>query len=153
MKSMVGFLFFLLFLGGLALVMIMGKDLAGKSADNPAIQLQRAQWRVTAIHGQEVPVESAITIAFSSDGAISGSAACNNYFGQFVVVGSELRFSGIGSTKKACQPEVMTLESTFLQVLGAPVHFKVGRYGLVLQTPAAKELIRFRAVAADAVDN
>jgi heat shock protein HslJ len=60
-----------------------------------------------------------ITAEFASDGNLTGSAGCNDYFARFRVSADGLTISPIGSTKKYC-PEpngVMTQEATYLSIL------------------------------------
>ncbi|HLF61640.1 MAG TPA: META domain-containing protein [Acidimicrobiia bacterium] len=71
------------------------------------------------LDGAAVPIVdgSPITLTFEED-AIAGTAACNSYFGSYTISGSEISFSGIGSTMMACSPdEVMESESKYLQAL------------------------------------
>ena len=72
--------------------------------------------------------ESVPTINFAADGKATGNGGCNNYFADFTVRGRTLHFSGIGSTRKACE-ETMELEDAFLKVLGKDLRalFSEGR--------------------------
>ena len=73
-------------------------------------------------------VENNITIGFNPlTKKINGDAGCNAYFGNYDVELFDLTFTGIGSTKKMCQPDsVMNTESDFLTALG-----NVGSYRLM----------------------
>ncbi len=66
-----------------------------------------------------------ITLVFDGD-RISGKSACNRYFAS-VKEGSELpgdlRISGIGGTRMACQEEIMDLENRYLEALGSVTHY------------------------------
>lgn len=65
-----------------------------------------------------LPVENTeVTLTFSSDGTISGSAGCNLIFGEFSTTGNRITFSHIGSTKIACRDEVAQQEQRFLDGL------------------------------------
>jgi heat shock protein HslJ len=53
-----------------------------------------------------------------STSKVSGIAACNNYFGQAEINGSEISIAGIGTTRKMCADEsAMELEQTYTKML------------------------------------
>jgi heat shock protein HslJ len=60
-----------------------------------------------------------ITANFASDGNLTGSAGCNDYFARFGVSADGVTISPIGSTKKYCSEPggVMTQEATYLTIL------------------------------------
>jgi heat shock protein HslJ len=66
------------------------------------------------------------TLTFS-DVNISGFAGCNQFFGRYKLENSSLSFSGVGSTKKACQPNLMNLERDFLNSLSTIKSFKLSK--------------------------
>ena len=72
-------------------------------------------------------IDNNITIAFNPlNKQINGDAGCNSYFGSYNVSNFELTFSGVGSTKKLCQPaSIMKSEQEFLSALD-----NVGSYRL-----------------------
>jgi heat shock protein HslJ len=65
----------------------------------------------------EVPLNASITITFE-DGQASGQAACNSYGGAYDA-GDDgaLSFEGFAVTEMACEPELIALESAYLQKL------------------------------------
>jgi len=60
-----------------------------------------------------------ITANFASDGNLTGSAGCNDYFARFRVSADGLTISPIGSTKKYCSEPggLMTQEAAYLSIL------------------------------------
>ena len=58
-------------------------------------------------------------VTFSSDGtAVSGTSACNSYFGTIDISGDALVISQVGGTEMAClDPGIMELEAQFLAAL------------------------------------
>ncbi len=145
MKAMVGFLFFMLFLGCLAFVMMMGKDLA-KTKANPEIALSRVAWQLSAL-GTQVEFTSDIRLEMGKDGTLSGHAGCNAFSSQYTLVNDGLEIGPIRATRKACTETIMRTEAEFLRRLESANSFKVGRYGLVLADAQEQELLRFKAMA------
>ncbi len=50
---------------------------------------------------------------------VSGTSACNQYFGTVAVDGDTVDVSGLGGTEMACEPPVMDLEQRYLAALAA----------------------------------
>ncbi len=71
------------------------------------------------VDGADIPIvaDHPITLTFEADNAIAGSAACNSYFGGYTLEGSDISFTDMGSTMMACEPEVMDLESMYLDAM------------------------------------
>ena len=67
----------------------------------------------------EVPIVDGwpITITFTADGSVGGTAACNGYGGSYSIDGTDLMLGELGSTAMACEPEVNASESAFLGAL------------------------------------
>jgi heat shock protein HslJ len=73
----------------------------------------------------EVPAGAAVTIAFE-DGQASGRAACNSYGGAYDAGDDgSLSFEGFAVTEMACDPELMSLESAYLEALGSVTGFRI----------------------------
>ena len=73
----------------------------------------------------EVPAGAAVTIAFE-DGQASGRAACNSYGGAYDAGDDgSLSFEGFAVTEMACEPELMSLESAYLEALATVTGFGV----------------------------
>ena len=71
------------------------------------------------LNGEPVPMVDThpITLVFEEEEA-GGVAACNQYFGPYMISGAELSFGDIGQTLMACQPdEVNESESRYLEAL------------------------------------
>jgi heat shock protein HslJ len=73
----------------------------------------------------EVPSGATITLSFE-DGQASGRAACNSYGGAYDAGDDgSLSFEGFAVTEMGCEPPLMTLESAYLDALGAVTGFRV----------------------------
>src|SRR5262249_43446703 len=62
---------------------------------------------------------SSLTLSFSRDGKVSGSAGCNRYSGKFTADGEKVTITPLASTRKTCpQPaNLMQQEAAFLRAL------------------------------------
>jgi heat shock protein HslJ len=80
-------------------------------------------WNLTAMTGwgtgpdKALPEASAVTLVIDGE-EISGRSGCNLYQSRLTVDGATASMERIGSTKRACPPPVMALESAFLNALG-----------------------------------
>jgi heat shock protein HslJ len=77
----------------------------------------------------DVPTGAQVTLTFE-DGQAHGSAACNSYGGAYQAGDDgSLSFDAFAVTQMACEPPLMTLETTYLEVLGGVSTFEVGSSG------------------------
>lgn len=80
-------------------------------------------WRVTGYNNGRQAVVSVLsgttlTMAFSGDGKVSGSAGCNRFTAGYKAEGQKLAFSPAAATRMMCAPEgVMEQEQQFLKAL------------------------------------
>jgi heat shock protein HslJ len=119
----------LLTLGTLALVACAdaGGGSGGSGTDPQALvghgwKLDRASMAALI---EEVPSGATVTLTFE-DGQASGRAACNSYGGAYDAGDDgSLSFEGFAVTEMACEPVLMSLESAYLEALGAVTSFNV----------------------------
>lgn len=73
------------------------------------------------------------------DGQLSGSAACNRYFGSYALVDGRLQITGpLGSTMMACEDARMAQEAAFLQALQALTNVALVDGKLVIDYPGGQ---------------
>lgn len=58
-----------------------------------------------------------ISLYFAPEGRVDGNAGCNSYFGAYVIDGPRFDITDVGSTKMACEPDLMRQEAVYLNVL------------------------------------
>jgi len=108
--------------GELQLLTATGTVLASFAPQPQA--LAGTSWRVTGYNnGREAVVSviagTSVTMAFSADGRVSGSAGCNRYTATYTSEGPRLTFGAAAATRRMCaQPDgVMKQEQEFLKAL------------------------------------
>jgi heat shock protein HslJ len=111
-------------------VEIGGKTLTGCGGDPET--LLRGNWTVREIDGKPLLIGSEMTLAFSDDGAIAGTASCNRYFGKFTLTGESLTISSLGATRMMCDAALMEQENRFLKILEATTLFEIGQDGSLI---------------------
>ena len=79
---------------------------------------------------------TSINMNFGTDGQVTGTAGCNNYFAFYQVNGSNLTIGQPGSTSRFCvEPEgVMDQESAFLAALHSAATFNINGNMLEIRT-------------------
>jgi heat shock protein HslJ len=87
-----------------------------------AVSLTGTQWAATGVNNGKQAVVSiaagtSITATFAEDGTVSGSAGCNRYNGGYTTDGDSIDIGPLASTRKACEPDVMTQEAAFLAAM------------------------------------
>lgn len=90
--------------------------LAGCAAKQPALEQERT-YRVEWIDERPLLEGSYLTITFGADDRAYGTGGCNHWFAGYGLEGEILRFSQVGSTRKACSPSLMEQEARFFSAL------------------------------------
>jgi heat shock protein HslJ len=94
-------------------------------------------WVVTffndGIGGMRAPSEdSSLTVAFGTDGRVTGSAGVNRFTGSYESAESTLAIGPFALTDLAGTPELTVQETAYLQALGAAVVWRINRDNLEL---------------------
>ena len=92
--------------------------------DRQSESLAGTSWRVTGYNNGRQAVASTLagtnlTMAFSADGRVGGSAGCNNFTAAYTLEGQKLAIGPAAATRRMCaSPEhVMKQEAEFLKAL------------------------------------
>lgn len=103
------------------------------------------KWDLKVLNGEEITEKylRPVYIEFNeNESRISGSAACNRFFGSFKVSDKTLNLSQMGSTKMFCDDKSNQLETAFLKALGEVNGYKFDGQVLVLMNNK-EEVARF----------
>jgi len=126
MKAIVGFGFFLLFLAGIALVMLQGRQMAQKNLPGGGTSLTGINWRPTVVGAETLPEDSGMYVQFEEDGSIKGHGGCNSFFGSLQKSDDGVTVGPLGATRMACPEPVMQRETAFIDALQRTRHFGLG---------------------------
>jgi len=108
-------------LAGMILIPLL--VVAGCTGQAPAPRLEGTGWTLTGYAHNGTMTQplsgTKVTLDFSNDGQISGTAGCNHYFAPYMLKGTAITIGLAGSTEMYCvTPGVMDQESTYLALLG-----------------------------------
>ncbi|MGI9222156.1 MAG: META domain-containing protein [Woeseiaceae bacterium] len=126
MKSAMGFGFFLLFLAGIALVMLQGREMARQNLPGGGSGMAGLDWRPVMIGDLAVAADTSMFVRFAVDGSVKGNGGCNNFFSTLETTDDGIAMGQMGATRMACPPDVMSQEQAFLQALQAAARFEMG---------------------------
>lgn len=132
MKAMMGFGFFLLFLAGIALVLLQGRDMARQNMPGGGASMTAIEWRPTHLGADEIAADSGMFVLFEVDGSISGNGGCNKFFGSLQTMDGELSVGELGATRMACPTAIMDREMAFMKALQDTTVFEMGDNSLQL---------------------
>lgn len=127
MKAIVGFGFFLLFLAGIALVMLQGRQMAQKNLPGGGASLTGVSWRPAVLGAESMPDDSGMFVQFEVDGSFNGHGGCNSFFGSLEQSDTGISIGPIGATRMACPEPVMKRETAFITALQDTKQFELGR--------------------------
>lgn len=149
MKASIAFAFFLLFLAGIALSNL-GRLQSRQTAElRPplATELTSRSWRLAAMRGAGSAASSRIELLFSRAGLLSITGACNHYTADYELDGDALAIAALKGTRRACDPETMTEDDTFVGILDNTARAATDGRQLVLLSADGERLARFAASA------
>ena len=132
MKAMMGFGFFLLFLAGIALVMLQGRDMLRQNMPGGGASMTGIEWRPTHLGADEIAADSEMFVSFDVDGSIKGHGGCNKFFGSLQTTDGELSVGELGATRMACPSQIMDREMAFMKALQDTTQFEIGENSLQL---------------------
>lgn len=112
-------------------------------ASTPPAELTGAEWVLESVDGKPVPATKPPRLSVDATGRVSGFAGCNRFFGRFVFEDQALMVSGgLGLTRMACPPEVMTLEKSFSRALEEATRWSRSGSSLTLEGDGGKLVFR-----------
>ena len=117
MKASVGFIFFMLFLAGIALVNLRGMKNRSDATIMAAPELANSAWRATHIGEMRLPDDTTVSIHFKDESALAGHAGCNRYFGNYDLQDGIFNISSVGTTRMACPEPAASFELAFLAAI------------------------------------
>jgi uncharacterized lipoprotein YbaY/heat shock protein HslJ/uncharacterized lipoprotein NlpE involved in copper resistance len=125
-----------------------GSAASGKG--NVTAALKNTYWKLIELDGAKVVMapeqKREVRITLASEGArLFGFSGCNQLAGAYEQESSVLRFTQMASTKMACVPPFMELESQVLKMLGATTAYRIEGEQLTL-LGGDQVLARFEAV-------
>ena len=126
MKAAMGFGFFLLFLAGIALVMLQGREMARQNLPGGGAGMAGPEWRPVTIGDAAVDQDTPMFVRFAVDGSVNGNGGCNKFFGSLESTDEGVAMGELGATRMACPPEIMDQEQAFMQALQDAVKFEMG---------------------------
>lgn len=104
-------------------------------------------WVVEYVDGIGAIADPRATFRISEAGKAGGSGPCNVYFATAKVEGRSIAISNIGSTFKACAPEVMAEEKAMFEALSKAASFRIDAGKLIIADKDNRDVLRFSAAS------
>lgn len=146
MKAMVGFVFFLLFLAGYALVTLwnMGED--AEISVPTVTELSASAWRPSHIGEMKLDEDTGLYLQFETDGKLGGYAGCNRFFGSFELSDNAIHIEPLGITRMACASQIMSFEISFIEALQSATTVARANNRIALRNDQGQAVARFDAI-------
>ena len=109
--------------------------------------LAGTSWRAEDIAGGGIVDNAEVTAAFAAS-KVSGNAGCNSYSGTYTQTGAALKIGPLATTRRACAPALMDIESKFLGVLNGTTAGKIDATGALVLTAADGRTVLLRRLEA-----
>ncbi|MER9583846.1 YbaY family lipoprotein [Mesorhizobium sp. M0276] len=104
-------------------------------------------WLVDYVDGFGASTAPQATFSVSEAGKAGGKGPCNAYFATAKIDGQTIAISDIGSTYKACAPEVMAEEKALFNALAKAASYNVAAGKLIIADKDGREILRFSAAS------
>ena len=101
------------------------------SPTSPLSPLANTHWTLTATQAFSVPSGVALNLDFDALTA-SGFAGCNTFTAGYKTLDTGIKFGGVATTQKACDPTTMTLEQAYLTSFPLVDHYALAGNTLTL---------------------
>ena len=125
MKATIGFGFFLLFLAGIALVTLKGRQMVEQGMPGGDAGLTGVSWRPIIIGNAAIPEDSGMYISFEVDGSVKGHGGCNGFFGSLQQTEFGIMTVPLGATRIVCDDSTMRRETGFLEAVQETTSFQI----------------------------
>jgi len=107
-------------------------------------------WNLSSFMDQGLVTGTTITIKFSDDGKMGGSAGCNIYSGSYTTSGKSLTISApLATTMMACEGAIMDQEVAYLKALGEVKTFEISGDQLTLKDAGKKGILVYQMQSQD----
>jgi putative lipoprotein len=106
----------------LGALLVVAACVSQKPAEVAVTNALSGNWQVITLGGGTLPADADVTIDFAAP-AVSGSSGCNRFTGTYSEKGNDLTFGPTAMTRKACQPQLMDIETGFAKALGAVTRY------------------------------
>ena len=145
MKASLGFLFFLLFLAGIALLNLKSAGSRAGSIKDLSM-LAGSQWKPATIHGGPVANDSPQRLQFEAANGVNGHAGCNRFFGPAEIRDGVLSMGPLATTRMACPDPIAAEEARFLEALHSARYLTRSASELRLLDAEHKPIVTFQSV-------
>ncbi|HEU5472404.1 MAG TPA: META domain-containing protein [Actinophytocola sp.] len=110
-----------------------------RTVADPGLPLEGTHWQVDTLMSGDIatstPSGATATLEFK-DGTLNLNTGCNTGSGSYQLLGDKIRFGPIATTKMACEPELMALETAIVTVLDGIVDHTIDADVLTLTHPS-----------------
>ncbi len=111
------------------------------------LPLAGTTWTLSSISSGDVVTSvisgTEITVVFSTDSTVGGSAGCNGFSGRYTTAGDSLSFSPLATTRMACKKYVMAQEHVFLDAMSRVRSYAIDGGQLTLFDASGASLLGF----------
>ena len=122
----------------------------------PVTNLASTSWKLATVEtagASNTPLAgSEITLDFSADGQVSGSAGCNRYNGPYKLEGDQITIGLLATTMMMCPDDVMAQEQGYLNLLQTPGTAAKQGDNLVLALDDGRTILNYTPAGAAPAD-
>lgn len=132
----------------LTLGMVGCATMSNPSTERNLNELQNKNWVVSEIYGTKMtadPTQSDVPSIQFDNSRVSGSDGCNRFMGGYAVKGTQIQFSNLASTQKACL-NATDIPQKYAQALTQVTHYDASKKELKFLDANDKVILKFENV-------
>lgn len=146
MKATVAFIFFMLFLAGIAFVNLRGMQETRVEKPATRIDLLASAWRPVRLGEMKLPDDTEMYLQLDSDGNVSGHGGCNRFTGNYEESAGRLQIGPLAATRMACPEPAASFEISFIDAMHTATNAAIAGNSLVLRNDLADVVVRLIAI-------
>lgn len=146
MKATIAFIFFMLFLAGIAFVNLRGMQEMREEKPVTAEDLLATAWMPVRLGEMQLPEDTDMFLQFDVNGQVSGHGGCNRFTGAYALNNDVLQIGPLAATRMACPEPAASFELSFLDALQSATTATISANILALQNNGGDRLLRLKSI-------
>lgn len=146
MKATIAFIFFMLFLAGIAFVNLRGMQEMREERPVTRDELLASAWKPVRLGEMRLSDDTEMFLQFDAEGQVSGHGGCNRFTGAYKLGADTLRLGPLAATRMACPEPAASFEISFLDALQSATTTSISANMLTMRNDRGHAILRMNSI-------
>lgn len=146
MKATIAFIFFMLFLAGIAFVNLRGMQEMREERPVTMDDLLVSAWQPVRLGEMQLPDDTDMFLQFDANGQVSGHGGCNRFTGAYEFGAAALRLGPLAATRMACPEPAASFEISLLDALQTATTTTISANLLTMRNDRGHAVLRMTSI-------